>query len=384
MTMVAPAALVQGVARTPLPYGLFSQLTFRPGAGDRWETGVQWETITCEPIDRLGAFTCVSPVNEVQRITITGAPTGGSFTLTYKGHTTAPIAYNASAAQVASALSLITADTFTASGGALPGSFVVITFTGYAENKPQLVATGSLTGGTSPAVAVTTTTAGVEQGVTASGLPKSLDIGSGAVEAASPFSVYGSWSCAPVGFDPTRAFDLASAHLLAREEQGVEQALWTGDLGNVPNFQAEDTDSALVNSTAASVVRQLAWLEANMGAAYGSAFMIHLTRDAALIGLQLGAIVATGNRLTTKLGTPVVAGSGYKGNVGPSTPSAGQVYAYATPPVFGYRSEVIRPSDGSWDLFDRDVNQLTAVAERVYLLGFDTCAVAAALMSLGS
>jgi hypothetical protein len=43
-------------------------------------------------------------VNEVQRITITGTPTGGTFTLTFQGNTTAPIAYNASAATVVAAL----------------------------------------------------------------------------------------------------------------------------------------------------------------------------------------------------------------------------------------------------------------------------------------
>lgn len=103
---------------------------------------------------------------EVQRVTITGSPNGGSFTLTFNGETTGNIAYNASAANVQTALmalpNLDTGDVV-CSGGALPGSFVVMTFGGnYAgENPPEMTADGSgLTGGSNPAVAVTTTTQG--------------------------------------------------------------------------------------------------------------------------------------------------------------------------------------------------------------------------------
>ena len=46
--------------------------------------------------------------------------------------------------------------------------------------------------------------------------------------------------------------------------------------------------------------------------------------------------------------------------------------------MFGYRSEVFTPSATGGDLFDPRRNDLYAVAERTYLLGFDTCGVAAA------
>lgn len=48
-----------------------------------------------------------SPVAEVQTITITGKPTGGTFTLSFEGSQTAPIAYNANAAAVQSALTAL-------------------------------------------------------------------------------------------------------------------------------------------------------------------------------------------------------------------------------------------------------------------------------------
>lgn len=103
--------------------------------------------------------------NEVQRITTTGAPTGGTFTLTFDGQTTAAIAYNANAAAVQSALealSNIDPGDITVTGGPLPGTPVDVTFIGQykGDNVPQMTATSSYTGGTAPTTTVTTTTQG--------------------------------------------------------------------------------------------------------------------------------------------------------------------------------------------------------------------------------
>ena len=99
---------------------------------------------------------------EQQTVTITGTPTGGTFTLTYNGQTTAPIAYNATAAAVASALNAlgsVGANGVSATGGPGPGTPYVVTFAA-AGNVNQMTASGTgLTGG-SPAIAVTTTAAG--------------------------------------------------------------------------------------------------------------------------------------------------------------------------------------------------------------------------------
>lgn len=105
-------------------------------------------------------------VDEVQTVTVTGTPTGGTFTLTFDGQTTAPIAYNATAASVRSALAALTnleAGDIAVAGGPGPGTPYTVTFSGGAvdgRNVPQMSAAGSFTGGTSPAVAVTTTTGG--------------------------------------------------------------------------------------------------------------------------------------------------------------------------------------------------------------------------------
>jgi hypothetical protein len=101
--------------------------------------------------------------NEVQTATITGSPTGGTFTLTLDGETTAAIAYNAAASTVQTALeglSNITPGDVTVTGSA--GGPYTITFSGAraGTNVPAMTATASLTGGTSPGVTMATGTGG--------------------------------------------------------------------------------------------------------------------------------------------------------------------------------------------------------------------------------
>ena len=112
------------------------------------------------------AITCNSPANAVQTLTITGTPTDGTFKLAFQGQTTAAIAYNASAADVQSALlalSNLDSGDVTATGGALPGTPVVLTFGGrYAgADVSQIMAVDvALTGGTDPTASVAKTTTG--------------------------------------------------------------------------------------------------------------------------------------------------------------------------------------------------------------------------------
>ncbi len=113
--------------------------------------------------------------SEAQTVTITGTPTGGTVTLTLDGETTGAIAYNATASAVQTALeglSNVNPGDVTVTGGPGPGTPWVVAFGGQyvGANMPQMTASGaSLTGGTSPAIAVTTTTAGGAGGGTASG-----------------------------------------------------------------------------------------------------------------------------------------------------------------------------------------------------------------------
>ena len=103
--------------------------------------------------------------NEVQTITITGSPTGGTFTVSFAGATTSAIAYNASAATVQAALealATIGVGNVAVTGGALPGTAVSVTFQNALgkQNVVAMTTADSFTGGTSPASAVATATAG--------------------------------------------------------------------------------------------------------------------------------------------------------------------------------------------------------------------------------
>ena len=100
--------------------------------------------------------------SELQRITITGTPTGGTFTLTFDGQTTSALNHNSSASTVATALrALSNLENWevTAIGGPLPGTAVSVAFNGgrmLCGDVPQMTATSSLTGGTDPQITITT------------------------------------------------------------------------------------------------------------------------------------------------------------------------------------------------------------------------------------
>jgi hypothetical protein len=113
--------------------------------------------------------TAVTAQNEVQTITITGTPTGGTFNLTFKGYTTPAIPYNANAAAVLAALvalSSIGTGGVAVGGGPGPGTPYVVTFQNQlgGQNQPMITASGAgFTGGTTPAIAVVETTPGFGQ-----------------------------------------------------------------------------------------------------------------------------------------------------------------------------------------------------------------------------
>jgi len=92
-----------------------------------------------------------------QLITISGSPSGGTFTLIYEGTPTLALAYNATATAVQTALRAISA---IGSGGVSvrgrPGGPYTATFQGTlaTDAGPLSLGTNSLTGGTSPTVTV--------------------------------------------------------------------------------------------------------------------------------------------------------------------------------------------------------------------------------------
>lgn len=153
-----PVAAITGGALLPQP----------PSTGDRTDLVV---------VDAAGNISVIpgSPATatyEIDSVTTTGTPTGGTFILSFKYngyfYTTSTIAYNAAASAVASAVLAATggpalpAASLTGSGGALPTA-VTLTASGALEGPitGQTANGAALTGGTSPTATFTQTTAGV-------------------------------------------------------------------------------------------------------------------------------------------------------------------------------------------------------------------------------
>lgn len=101
--------------------------------------------------------------NEIQRVTLGGAPTAGTFTLSFGGQTTAPIAYNDTASAVRSALEAlqnIGVGQVLVAGGPGPNNPWLVTFRGSlaAKNVTQMTGNGSqLISTTAGTVTVATT-----------------------------------------------------------------------------------------------------------------------------------------------------------------------------------------------------------------------------------
>lgn len=119
----------------------------------------------------LGQKTGLSAVNEVQTLTFTGSPTGGTFKLTFNGVETGAITFSGTAATLAAnvqtaleALSQIgTGGVTVAANSGAPQ----ITFAGALagrEQPPITFSNNALTGGTSPTASVAETTPGQQAG----------------------------------------------------------------------------------------------------------------------------------------------------------------------------------------------------------------------------
>jgi uncharacterized phage protein gp47/JayE len=115
------------------------------------------------------AVTLVAGTDEVQTISFSGVPTAGSFRLNYEDEQTSLISFNATAAQIQSALNALTK----LSGVTVTGSFssnFVVTFAGDDGKLPQpllTVSNNTLTNPNPVTVTITETTAGVPQGSSA-------------------------------------------------------------------------------------------------------------------------------------------------------------------------------------------------------------------------
>lgn len=122
-------------------------------------TALEWNAVTLGLTFPGTSVTSTGFTAEVQTITITGSPTGGTFTITVAGYGSYVAAYNVPTATLATALTTLLGATVTVTGTA--GTSYVITFPSSAGDIALSSVTSAVTGGTSPTVTIATTTPGV-------------------------------------------------------------------------------------------------------------------------------------------------------------------------------------------------------------------------------
>jgi hypothetical protein len=210
---------------------------------------------------------------------------------------------------------------------------------------------------------------------------------------ATPFTVFAQVDCSAVGFydDST---EYARQVFTEHESTVLEQIFATGIVAGVANVQyphlqanaaveiAEPGNRVVTLQQAVTVVTggtvcvevALGLLEAELARCHPGQGIIHVSID--LIALLDNAYLLerVGDQLLTGAGNIVVPGAGYVGAAPDGTFTAGVRWMYATPPVFGYRSDVrVMPPEST---LDRTDNTVMAIIERNYVLGYDCCLVA--------
>lgn len=349
--------LIEAPEVSPRPFGLFSVWKPTESNEGHWQAGVEYESLNCEDVYNIAAAACSEPgTNEVQSVTVTGAPTGGTYRLTIYGQTTGPIAFNASNATLQGLLDAL--DVFEPGDVVVSGTATarVLTYGGRfaAENVSQIAATDiALTGGTAPTVTTATTTPGVRT-------PKTVDPYSSGLTDFDPFALYAMRRCSgPVDFN--RAVDRATKAFAAAEERAAEAALWA-------RWTAAAAGVVVINGTAQPRAKAVAQAEQWAGENYAGMPVFH-ARKRLVTHLTIDLTQKTGLHLETKQGTPIVAGAGYT-DAGPNgtAPVADTEWIFVTGTGRIQRSSIFARAAFVQVPLD---NEHVALVERTYVVDTD-------------
>lgn len=212
---------------------------------------------------------------------------------------------------------------------------------------------------------------------------------------ATPFTVYSQFDCSPAVF-AEQSQQLGSESLARTEAWRLEYAFWTGvaDTNTTvfPHLAADtqvvDSEGILLQTASAAVtgvvdvVEGLATVEKALADCLPGVGVVHIPRQLVPAFSAQGLLVKSGVTLRTWNGNLVAAGAGYPGTAPDgSDPAAGTSWIYGTGPVFIYRSDVqVMPI---YSIVNRSTDDVAAIAERTYVLGFDCCHVAALVTTGG-
>jgi hypothetical protein len=183
-----------------------------------------------------------TPTNQQQTVTMNGTPTGGTFTLEFNNRTTTPLAYNASAASVQSALQAIAPPNATVTVMGPDGGPWVVTFGGSLSGVDEAVMTADntgLTGGTSPNATASITTHGSNALA-----PASYALG----RDTEPFACT-AYGIVPPMCEPEDYADFMEQALASASEWQISNALWNGYDGVTGDMYLEHPDVEVITRT---------------------------------------------------------------------------------------------------------------------------------------
>jgi hypothetical protein len=201
---------------------------------------------------------------------------------------------------------------------------------------------------------------------------------------ASPFSIYASYDCPPIGNVASDAFSIVQQRLEIREGRGVEKTFWTGvsEDGQHINpslaFGNSECGSAPINLTGSGgpvgVIGSMAVLESALGDCAPGSGIIHANYGVASYLAANYLITEKGDAWYSVTGQRIVIGAGYPGT-GPGNIAAtpGSTWIFATGPLVLYRSEVFLTPERFKESMDAKLNSVQIYAERVYVVGFSCC-----------
>lgn len=372
-----PPAYVAAPSVVAYRYGLFSVAQMPVPAGDRWECGVQYEPASCAaggvwsdgwcppgpaPDDVVSADGGSADPALTPEFAVSYLPYPDTFTVVVSVSSAPNGTDSLDFGDGAQAVSVVAGEDYSHTY-ADAGSF-------------------TLTAADTPGGATNISTAAVEVpwavGPEAKQVPEGVPLVTG-----DPFVAYAGYRCALPGRSLEDAAGRARSALEMSEQRQVENAYWTGALGNDTRLAGPDTVTvAGAGGSPVSLADGVAALESHLGSTYGGAGVLHAGRGVATYAAGAQLVTRDGPALSTILGTRWVFGGGYPGT-GPdgAAPAEGSAWIYATGEVVVRRSEVFTTPPEPAAGFDKSSNELLLMAERVYVVTHE-CVTAAALVSL--
>lgn len=173
-----------------------------------------------------------------------------------------------------------------------------------------------------------------------------------------PFTVYSYNTDPAIGYTLDQHRATTIERLVNAEQKQVEALLWSAMLGG----------STFYSATSFSPEFALGLLENEIAIRYNGVGVIHMSKVAATVFSDT-QLIQQGGRLYTNLGTPVVISSSYDPR--PLPVFDGKARLMATGPLALYRGDIdVREAS-----FDKATNQVSYVAQRDYVVGWDCSAV---------